>query len=93
MEGFSEYEENNTKPSKKEIMEDVSELETEYRMLHTKHTIDEINKMSKFFHYCVLFQIFKVKRSQQIAIIKNIPTKTAVKPVLPPASTPAELST
>ena len=41
MEGFSEYEENNTKPSKKEIMEDVSELEAEYRMLHTKHTIDE----------------------------------------------------
>ena len=47
MEGYSEYEENNTKPSKQEIMRDVSELETEYRMLHTKHTIDEINKMYK----------------------------------------------
>jgi hypothetical protein len=30
---------------------------------------------------------------KKIAIIKNIPTKTAVKPVLPPASTPAQLST
>ncbi|MGB1486860.1 MAG: hypothetical protein ACPG8H_05920, partial [Candidatus Thalassarchaeaceae archaeon] len=65
MEGFSEYEENNTKPSKKEIMEDVSELEAEYRMLHTKHTIDEINKMynrdkiksknSKFFFGAAIF--------------------------------------
>ena len=65
MEGFSEYEENNTKPSKKEIMEDVSELEAEYRMLHTKHTIDEINKMykrdkiksknSKFFFVAAIF--------------------------------------
>ena len=65
MEVFSEYEENNTKPSKKEIMEDVSELEAEYRMLHTKHTIDEINKMynrdkiesknSKFFFGAAIF--------------------------------------
>lgn len=65
MEGFSEYEDNNTKPSKKEIMEDVSELEAEYRMLHTKHTIDEINKMynrdkiesknSKFFFGAAIF--------------------------------------
>ena len=65
MEGFSEYEENNTKPSKKEIMEDVSELEAEYRMLHTIHTIDEINKMynrdkiesksSKFFFGAAIF--------------------------------------
>ena len=65
MEGYSEYEENNTKPSKKEIMEDVSELEAEYRMLHTKHTIDEINKMynrdkiesknSKFFFGAAIF--------------------------------------
>ena len=65
MEVFSEYEENNTKPSKKEIMEDVSELEAEYRMLHTKHTIDEINKMynrdkiesknSKFFFVAAIF--------------------------------------
>ena len=65
MEVFSEYEENNTKPSKKEIMEDVSALEAEYRMLHTKHTIDEINKMygrdkiksknSKFFFGAAIF--------------------------------------
>ena len=65
MEGFSDYEESNTKPSNKEIMEDVSELEAEYRMLHTKHTIDEINKMynrdkiesknSKFFFGAAIF--------------------------------------
>ena len=65
MEGFSEYEENNTKPSKQEILGDVSELAAEYRMLHTKHTIDEINKMynrdkiesknSKFFFGAAIF--------------------------------------
>ena len=45
MEDLPEYDENNSETSEKVNLEEISALDAEYRLLHTQHTINEINEM------------------------------------------------
>ena len=45
MEDYPGYDESNSDTSEKANMEEISALEEEYRLLHTQHTINEINEM------------------------------------------------